>query len=354
MASRSNGTYVYVGAAPWMTGGVGGVFRRAVGNGGWEALDKGLPERTEVRAITIHPDDPEIVFIGTNTGPYRSTDSGGRWERLGFPKDGGEVWSIAVHPTNSRILYAGASPVAVYRSDDGGDTWRKLASSTTLPPQVKMAFACRVMRLAVDPARPNEVYAALEVGGVMRSLDGGEHWSNCSADLLKLAQQPHLKSKIQSDTENEGMLDAHALAVSSARAGTVFLAVRMGLFESADQAASWHDMEVGRFSPLTYGRDVRVSPQDPNVLYAALSPAARSEDGSIYRSADLGKTWTRFDRGIKANSTMMAVALHPKDPNQVYGVSRHGQVFGTQDGGHTWWEEALPDGVADVYTVACA
>jgi photosystem II stability/assembly factor-like uncharacterized protein len=353
MPSRSHGTYVYVGAAPWMTGGVGGVFRRAVGNGGWEALDKGLPERTEVRAITIHPADRDVVYIGTHDGPYRSVDGGARWERLGFPKDGGEVWSIVVHPRDHRVLYAGASPVAVYRSDDGGDTWRRLPGSS-LPAPVKMAFACRVMRLALDPARPDEVYAAMEVGGVMRSLDGGERWTDCSADLVKLAERPHLKSKIQSDTETEGMLDAHALAVTGARAGTVFLAVRMGLFESTDQATSWRDMEVGRFSPLTYGRDIRVSPHDPNVLYAALSPAARSEDGSIYRSPDLGRTWTRLDHGVKANSTMMALALHPTDPDQVYGVSRHGQVFGTRDGGRTWHEDTLPDGVADVYAVACA
>ena len=49
----------------------------------------------------------------------------------------------------------------------------------------------------------------------------------------------------------------------------------------------------------------------------------------------------------------MAVALHRADPNQVYCVSRGGQVFGTQDGGRTWSEQHLPDGVQDVYTVAC-
>jgi photosystem II stability/assembly factor-like uncharacterized protein len=112
-------------------------------------------------------------------------------------------------------------------------------------------------------------------------------------------------------------------------------------------------MEVGRFSPLTYGRDIRVSPQDPRVLYACLSPAARSEDGSLYRSADLGETWPRFDRGVKAESTMMAVALHPRDADSVYCVSRTGQVFGTRDGGRTWSEDRLPDGVNDVYAIAC-
>ncbi len=113
-------------------------------------------------------------------------------------------------------------------------------------------------------------------------------------------------------------------------------------------------MEVGRFSPLTYSRDVRVSPEDPRVLYACLSPAARSKDGSLYRSADLGQTWTRFDHGIKAETTMMAVALHRQDANQVHCVSRGGQVFSTLDAGKTWQEHDLPAGVRDVYAVACS
>ena len=113
-------------------------------------------------------------------------------------------------------------------------------------------------------------------------------------------------------------------------------------------------MKIGRFSPLTYGRDIRVSPHDPRTLYTALSPAARSRDGSLYRSTDLGATWSRVDHGVKAEATMMALALHPRDPDQVYCVSRCAQVFGTQDGGATWRESRLPEGVQDVYALACA
>jgi photosystem II stability/assembly factor-like uncharacterized protein len=149
------------------------------------------------------------------------------------------------------------------------------------------------------------------------------------------------------------MMDAHALCLSSARPGTVFLALRMGLFRSDDRGATWEDMEVGRFSPLTYARDVQVAPQEPRRLYACLSPAARSEDGSLYRSDDLGQTWRRFDHDVKAESTMMAVALHRHDPDQVYCATRHGQVFGTEDGGQSWREHRLPTGVEDVYALAC-
>jgi len=175
-----------------------------------------------------------------------------------------------------------------------------------------------------------------------------------SQPLIKLADKPHLKSRIVSDTEIEGMMDTHALCMSSAAPGTVFLAVRMGVFRSTDRGANWEDMEIGRFSPLTYSRDICVSPHNPRTLFTALSPAARSEDGSLYRSDDLGGTWRRIDRGIKAKATMMSVALHAKDPDQVYCVSRCGQVFGTQDGGQRWEEYPLPEGTADAYTVACA
>jgi photosystem II stability/assembly factor-like uncharacterized protein len=279
-------------------------------------------------------------------------DRGERWERLPFPEDGGQVWSITVHPKNPRTLFAGTSPVGIYRSDDEGASWRKLPNAVQAE-RVKMPFACRVMRIEIDPTQPDHIFAALEVGGAMRSLDGGVTWNDCSGDLVKLSDLPHLKSRIVSDSEMEGMLDGHALCVSAAASGTVILALRMGLFRSTDKAAHWKDMEVGRFSPLTYSRDIRVSPHDPRVLYACLSPAARSEDGSVYRSADLGETWSRFDRGVKAESTMMGVALHPRDAARVYCVSRTGQVFGTEDAGRTWREDRLPDGVGDVYAIAC-
>jgi photosystem II stability/assembly factor-like uncharacterized protein len=352
MANASSASRVYVGVGQYTSGKRPGVFRR-VGYGGWEQLTKGLPEPTKVQAITVHPTERDVIYIGTHDGLYRCRDGGDSWQRLALPEAGLQVWSILVHPADSRRIYAGTSPVGVFRSDDGGDTWRRLPKAV-VPERVKMGFACRVMRLAVDPARPETVWAGLEVGGVMKSDDSGETWTDCTADLVKLADRPHLKSRIVSDTDIEGMLDVHAVALSAAKPGTAFAAIRMGLFQSGDGGVHWRDMEVGRFSPLTYGRDIRVSPQDPRVMYACLSPAARSEDGSLYRSEDVGETWTRFDHGIKAETTMMAVALHPTDADRVHCVSRTGQVFSTEDGGRSWREHRLPEGVEDIYALACA
>jgi photosystem II stability/assembly factor-like uncharacterized protein len=349
-------TRIYAGAGHWSTGsstGKGGLFRREAESRGWERLGGGLPDDAEVRAIAIHPRDPQVIYAGAQHGLYRSPDGGDRWTPLGLPDRGMTVWSILFHPRDSNVLYAGTAPAAVYRSGDGGETWRRLSGVRT-PERVKMSFPTRVTRLASDPSRPQELYAGLEVDGVLRSADGGESWEDVSAALVKLADRPHLKSRIVSDTDIEGMMDTHALCVSSAQPGTVFLAVRMGLFKSADRGTTWADMEIGRFSPLTYARDVQVSPHDARTLYACLSPAARSEDGSLYRSRDLGATWQRVDRGVTPRSTMMSLALHGKDPDQVYCATRGGQVFGTQDGGASWREYPLPEGAQDVYAVACA
>jgi photosystem II stability/assembly factor-like uncharacterized protein len=347
-------THIYAGAAHWRAKGkYAGVFRAEANEGRWEHLTQGLPADVHVQAVTVHPREPEMVFIGTHDGPYRSTDRGAHWEKLDFPDRDMQVWSILVHPAKPQTIYVGTAPLGVYRSDDGGDHWRVL-SRPAMPAHCDMGFAPRVMRLAIDPENPDILYAPLEVNGVMRSRDGGESWEDCSAGLMRLSERPHLKSGLVSKLDAEGMLDCHALCVTPADPGAVFIALRMGLFRSDDRGETWEDMEIRRFSPLTYGRDVRVSPQDPRVLYACLSVESFGKNGALYRSGDIGKTWQRFDHSVTSRGTMMNLAVHPRDPDQIYAVARGGQAFGTQDGGKSWREYPLPaDASPDFYAIAC-
>ena len=358
--SEAHATRIFAGAGEFTTrGGTrhrGGLFRKTLdstyADAPWQSLSAGLPENVEARVIAFHPRERDVVYAGTQDGVYRSTDGGEHWTRLGFPERGAVVWSIAFHPTRPHVMYAGTAPVGLYRSADGGDTWTKLKGAVS-PEHCAMNFPTRVTGIAIDAGNPDDVYAALEVSGVIRSRDGGDTWADISAPLIKLSELPHLKSRLGSATDASGMLDSHAITVSAASPGNPFLAVRMGVFRSGDRGGSWRDIEVGRYSPLTYCRDVIVSPHDARVMYACFSPASRSKDGSLYRSDDVGATWHRFDKGVKANATMMSTAIHPHDPATVCCVSRCGQIFATADTGATWRESRLPEEVQDVYAVAC-
>jgi photosystem II stability/assembly factor-like uncharacterized protein len=344
-------SHVFAGVGGYYGGNDGnlaGVFRRAADGAAWEHALK----EPEAYTVFVHPRDPALVFAGTADGVYRSTDGGKTFKRADFPDSKVQIWSFLPDPADNKRMLAGGSPVSVYRSEDAGESWKRMPD-LKVPERGKAPFACRVMRFARHPSRANEIYAALEVGGVMRSTDGGETWSDCSSHLVKMSEQePRLRSKIVTDTESEGMLDGHAICMSAADPDSVILAVRMGLFRSKDQGKTWEDLRVDRFSPFTYGRDVKVSPQDPNTLYACLSVAAASKDGALYRSQDIGKTWQRFDK-VQPHGTLMSVCLHHGDPKQVYIAARYGEVFGTDDGGATWRETPLPAGVQHIYALAC-
>ena len=217
-----------------------------------------------------------------------------------------------------------------------------------------MRHAVRLPRDAHGAAssKPGTTFAALEVGGVMRTIDGGESWKDCSPDLIRLAEKPHLKSKIVSDTSNEGMLDGHAIAISPADPDAVIVAVRMGLFRTADDGDTWQDMEVGRFSPTTYGRDIKASPRPARRSIGA--ERRRGEQGRCGLSQQgQGEDLAAVRQGAGARDDHVGGAAS-NDPKQVYiGARYDGEVFGTLDGGATWQSMNLPSGTKDIYSLAC-
>jgi photosystem II stability/assembly factor-like uncharacterized protein len=348
MSNLFAGVAGYVGR-PDAVGAVG-VFRRPAGAGAWEHVLK----EHETYTVFVHPADPNLIFAGTADGVYRSTNGGASFSRASFPDAKKQIWCFLVTDNNPDRMYAGGSPVDIYRSDDRGATWRKLPNPG-FKEHCTGPFAARVMRMVQRPGRPDEIYAALEISGVIRTTDGGQTWEDVSADLIRLSDLPHLRSAIvQKETFAEGMLDGHAITISPAEPDAPILACRMGLFRTRDGGKTWQDMEIKRFSPTTYGRDVVASPHDPKTLYAALSVAAASHDGGVYRSNDAGQTWQRFDK-VQVHGTIMSVGLSHRDPNRVViGARYDGEVFGTEDGGSSWQAMPLPGPVKDIYSVACA
>ena len=346
-------SHIYAGVAGYFgrphDPGAVGVFRRRADGGEWEHV----LATTQVHTVFVHPEEPDLVFAGASDGVWRSTDRGASFRRAEMPDGGTQVWSFIAIAGAPERMYAGASPLGVYRSEDRGASWRRLPTPEIRPP-CECPFSPRVMRMAQRPGHADEIYAALEIAGAMRTTDGGETWEDLNEGLVRLSDRPHLRSSIvQRETHAEGMLDGHAIAISPAAPDTPIIALRMGLFRARDEGRRWEDLEVGRFSPTTYARDIKVSPHDPKTLYAALSVAADSRDGGLYRSTDAGETWRRFDK-VQVNGTIMSVGVHPCDPDQVcIGARYDGEVFATADGGETWQACPLPGPVKDVYAVAC-
>ncbi len=324
-----------------------GLFRHEIGSAGWIHVLRDIP----VYAVQVDPHDPDRVIAGTRDGLYFSTDGGNSFEKASCRQPQRAIWSLLADPLTPACWYAGGSPASIYRSLDHGASW-DLIAEPAIPDRARMPFAPRVMRMAVHPERASDLYATLEIAGVIRSTDGGFTWSDCSAPLIALSDaDPRLQSRIVCDMGAEGMLDGHAICTSSTHPDRVLLACRMGVFESDDGGGHWTDLRLGRFSEFNYARDIRVSPQDPSTLYACMSVASASKNGALMRSVDFGATWTRFDK-IQPHGTLMAVSLHPRDSEQVFIAARYGEVFGTLDGGASWEEIPLPP-IQHVYGLSC-
>jgi photosystem II stability/assembly factor-like uncharacterized protein len=352
------GDYVYAGAAKWSAARSEdhgyGLFRLDPDVGEWEALGDrpkgGLPDTVGIHHLAFSQMDPSLLYAGTHAGPYKSQDGGDSWEALSLPTENCVTWSLLPHPSDPNILYAGTEDQGVYRTTDGGKSWDALPVPKP-EGYCYIGFPSRTVRMALDPSNPDEIYVGVEVGGLLRSLDGGDSWEDGGGDLFRLSKEeypdfPDGKGDIV------GMMDTHSVTCNPALPGTVFYANRFGLYRSDDKAQTFRNLDVGRFSHITYSRDVQTSRHDPNRLYAAFSFASVSDEGSLWKSDDQGESWQRFDHGVSVDSTMMHIAQSPTNAERVYCGARRGQVFGTEDGGKSWREFRLPDGVEGLYAVA--
>ncbi len=256
MAQDDHRTRVYVGlGGEGDYVGQGGLYR--FDGGEWTEAQSGLPAEPQVRALLVHPDDPRIVYAGTQAGVYRSDDRGDHWEALEPAAEGTDVWSLAFHPTSPDVMYAGYHPFDIRRSEDGGATWRSTSTEGVVFPHITTQvppFDKRVIGIAADPSDPNDVYAAIEVGGLLASRDGGDSWES-------ITDGPH------TDIHT---LDLHGVTLSPAAPGTVYIITRIATFRSRDRGAHWEHVVMDELFPGgCYSRQLLVAPDDARTMYLA-------------------------------------------------------------------------------------
>ena len=351
MATSDHRTYVYVGlAGEGDYIGEGGILRRADGEEEWKDISKGLPSNPQVRALAIRPDDPKVVYAGTHQGVFRSDDRGEHWEALEEPGPGKEVWSLAIHPKNPDVIFAGYDPCSISRSQDGGATWEKMDTSKVVHPHITTYMpptGKRVIGMAIDPSDTKEMYAAIEVGGLLASRDGGESW-------VSIIDGPYVRNNT---------LDLHQVEVSAAAPGTVHIATQTAMFRSRDRGVRWEHVQVDEMFPGgSYCRDLLVAPDDPKTIYLAAgagggaAPPDTVQEGALFRSRDVGETWDRLDLGETVPARMMQIAIDSAAPDHIYCAAYGGEVYSSSDGGSNWTKSTLPSESSrylHVYPMVC-
>ncbi len=317
----------------------GRVFRSANGGRSWSS---GRPIASRIDALTVDPRDGSILYAGTSDGVLKSTDAGRTWRRLGLApppaerflyRDEGWAYGVDLDPTDSRIVYARTIPGRLYRSTNGGTTWRRLWSAPR-----------GALDLAIHPAAPTTLYAAEnQHSGIMRSTDSGRTWrtvARTNGSIWSLAVDPARPGTIWA-AGDAGVLvtrdggttwlepgrppagTLYHIVVDPRHADTLYLNGGGGWFRSTDGGRSWQPFGAGhRLDELV------IDPRAPGTMYA-------SDGDGVVKTTDGGATWRRADAGIVASS-LNAVAPAPGRPATIYAGGLSFRLSRSDNRGRTW------------------
>ncbi len=320
----------YFGAAD------GGLFKTTNGGVTFESLFD--HQRTlSVGAIGMSENDPEVIYIGTGEGDprnstsygngvYRSLDGGKSWKHIGLSKTE-RIKRIIVHPTNADVACVCAlgrewgpnTERGVFQTKDGGKTWNRIlyldentgCSDLTFElknPRIMYAGMWTFLR------RPWRFDDGGKSTAVYRSKDGGETWD-----------------KIMKGLPN-GPMARIGLAVAQSEPNVVYLITEFpkqagSLFRSEDRGDNWtvvnKDPNIN-FRPFYYS-DIRVDPNNHNVVYSLSGPLLKSEDG--------GKNFAMIARDVHGDH--QALWLDPKNSKRILSGSDGGYQL-SFDAGKTW------------------
>lgn len=252
------------------------------------------------------------------------------------------------------VLYAGVDPAGLFSSDDGGHTWAEVTSLNRHATRAEWqpGFGGLVLHtIVLDPIDPARMYVAISAAGVFRTDDGGASWrprnKGTRADFLP-------------DKFPEFGQCVHKLAMAPGQPRLLYQQNHCGVYRSDSAGDSWSDISKGL--PSRFGFPVVVHPREPKTLWVVpLQNGERRTcpDGclAVYRSTNAGRTWQKQTRGLptrNAHLTILreAMATDTADPAGVYFGTETGQLFHSADEGRSW--SLLADFLPPIYSVEAA
>ncbi len=306
--------------------------------GAWVANLQMVGSRPQ--SIAIDPLRPQQVYCGTfDQGLWRSDNAGDTWEHVGPGITHESVMAVAVSKTERAgdygVVYAGTEPTALFRSEDGGDSWQNLAALRQLPSAPTWSFPPRpytshIRWITPDPLVTGRVFAAIEAGALVRSLDGGQTWE---------------------DRKPSGPYDTHTLVMHRlapnrlySAAGDGFMRPGNGFVASDDGGETWYRPDTGLQHHYLWS--VAADPADPTtiVISAAHGPQEahnpQQAESALYRRSGDGQ-WQQVRDGFPEPRGLLTsvLATHDAEPGVFYAANNKG-VFRSTDRGSSW--EVLP------------
>lgn len=293
----------------------GGVFKSTDGGDTWFEL-KDLRDES-VRALTIAPNDANVLVAGTLSGVFESVDAGKTWERISplYHADILNVESVAIDPRDPSVIYAGTTHLA-WKTIDGGASWTSIKQG--------MLDDSDVFSIAVIADQPDRIFASA-CSGIYKSDNAGELWS-------KVQGIPFSSRR------------THIILPHPTKPDVVFAGTTQGLWRTMDGGKSWQLITT----KTLVVNSVDIHPSDPDTVLLG------TDEHGVLVSRDLGQSFVESNVGF-IHRHILAVQPDVTMPNRVYSTVYHDGVAGgffiSTDGGRSWRQSIKGLGGRDVFTL---
>ena len=341
----------------------GGVWKTENAGRTWYPIsDEGIPIGS-IGAIAVAPSNARVVYVGTGepdirsqhsygNGMYKSTDAGKTWTHIGL-EGTRQIGRVVVDPANANRVYVAAlghvydanAERGVYRSTDGGATWKKVLFNTKDPNNVG------AIDLAIDPKNPRVLYASLWAtrrppwsvyapsnlpgSGLYKSTDGGDTWKQLTGGLptdqfvgkIGIAVAPSNPNRLWAVVDDTGAAIAAGGGGGRGR-GAAAPSTGGGIYVSNDAGANWKlvNSETRLWGRGWYFEAVSVDPTNPDRAYVMNTGTFMTTDG--------GKTFAPV-KAAPGGDDYHQMWINPRDGNRLVLSSDQGTVVSV-DGGNSW------------------
>lgn len=333
-----------------LVGTLDGIVRLEASDRGseWTVTERAL-QGQHISSLLIEPTRGGYFAGVHGEGLYFSADRGHTWE----PRMNGltikHVYSLASDEQDGHVvLFAGTEPAHLFQSTDYGETWEELPSLRQVPLADKWMFPApphtgHVKSVARDPRDHHTLFAGIEQGALLKSIDGGKTFRELDG---------------YSRPDDDVYKDVHRVLLRPSNPDEVYMTGGMGLYYSADAGETWEHL-TGRTFRIAYPDQLIFSPEDDRVLFmsgAEKDPGvwrtSHHANSTVLRSRDGGRTWEPANKGLpeqmRANVEAMSIATYPGGFS-LYVATTDGDVFASHDGAESW--SRIATGLAPVSKV---